>query len=129
MTMSLKRFVFAIFICLQSVVAYSQNDEVIVEIIYNSQNPNEIKNVKWFEGITALQALQECAKVLTYNVSKYVFVGAINDIQNKKGDQAWFYKVNGQYGKITSFTNIIAKGDTVTWIYKKDDCPLCEKKK
>lgn len=124
--MYVRKFIFMIFAGINTMAAYCQdNDKVTIEIIYNGLKPDEVYKASWFEGMTALGALQSCAKVQTNNAGKYVFVNTINDISNRKGDRAWCYMVNGRYAPKVSFRNFINAADTITWIYKKDECPLC----
>lgn len=97
---------------------------MVVEILYNGKRNDERFFAKWFEGMTALQALQSCADVMINNSGKHLFVSSINGVSFLKGKSAWLYKINGDYAMNASYNNVIENGDTITWIYDEDKCPL-----
>lgn len=101
----------------------SKGIRVTVEIDYGGKKPAAKTDVTWDQPrITALQALQAAAEVKTHPLGKYVFVSSINQVEGKRGDMGWYYKVNGKSCGKLAVWNELEDGDTVTWIYKKDVC-------
>lgn len=129
--MFVRKLILVFAICLQTVVINCQNknNKVTVEIFYNGEKQDERFSTNWVEGMTALEALQSCANVITRKAGDHTFVNGINGVSNNKGIKAWLYKVNGNYAPKAAFNNIINLGDTITWIYNEDKCPLCKPKK
>lgn len=102
--------------------AYAQEQKVTVEIDYGSAKPNEVHQVEWHEGITAMTALQHCATIESYPVNEYIFVTTINGIKTEKTVKAWYYTVNAKSTGKLAFRYDLKPGDTVKWIYKTDVC-------
>lgn len=101
--------------------AENNMDKMIVVQWGDSSHVNN-STVKWNNGMTALSALQSVANVETHPVGLHIFVISINDIKSKRGETAWYYKINGKSPKVLAFKNYIEANDTVSWIFKKDIC-------
>jgi hypothetical protein len=90
------------------IIDFGNNNRVIVYDILKS-NPYD--------------ALKEAATKdnLIIEEKKYDFgtlVTRIGDKENSK-DNAWFYKINGKAGDVSSDNYILKNGDKVEWIYEK----------
>lgn len=101
---------------------HAQQQKVTVEIDYGGKKPNETHQINWFEGITAMTALQRCATIESYPVKEYIFVTTINGIKTERTVMAWYYTVNGQSTGKLAFRYDVKPGDIVRWIYKTDVC-------
>lgn len=102
---------------------------VTVEIDFGGEKPAETHQVEWFDGITAMSALQSCATIESYPIKSYIFVGTINGVKTERTHRAWYYEVNGQSTGRIAFRYVVQPGDVVRWIYKADVCsPKNEKK-
>jgi|AGTN01.3.fsa_nt_gi hypothetical protein len=101
---------------------HAQQQKVTVEIDYGNEKPNETHQIKWFEGITAMTALQRCATIESYPVKEYIFVTTINGIKTERTVMAWYYTVNEESTGKLAFRYDVKPGDTVRWIYKTDVC-------
>lgn len=109
--------------CLNSFSANkSKEQQVIVEIDFGGKQDNQQIAVAWEKGITALEALQKAADVKTHPVAQYVFVTTIGSVEAKRGDMAWYYRINGQTPKKLAISQALASGDTISWRYVKDVC-------
>lgn len=101
---------------------HAQQQKVTVEIDYGGRQSDETHQINWFEGMTALTALQRCATIESYPVKEYIFVTTINGIKTERTLMAWYYTVNEQSTGKLAFRYEVKPGDTVRWIYKKDVC-------
>ena len=99
----------AILAACQSNNQLSDNEQVgnvYVQIKY-SDSLMITDSTAWYDGITALTALQSVAEVKTHPVGQYVFVTAIDSVAGQRGIKAWYYKVNGKSpGKLPETKNI-----------------------
>ncbi len=96
--------------------------DVTVEIDYGQgKNPRKI-NVTGNSDLTALKALQYVANVETQPREGYVFVTAIDNVNGKRGEMGWYYKINNQPAKKLAIDNKLKNGDIITWTYKEDVC-------
>lgn len=100
----------------------SNKNEIKLIIDFGGEIENIEKSVSFNNDITALEALLYAATVQTHPVNDYVFVDAINGIENIKGKNAWYFTVNDKPAKTLAINCNLAKGDVVKWIYKKDVC-------
>ena len=105
-----------------AVSIYAQEQKVTLEIDYGGKKANETHQINWFEGITAMTALQSCATIESYPVKEYIFVTTINGVKTERTVMAWYYTVNGQSTGKLAFRYNVKPGDTVRWIYKTDVC-------
>ena len=106
----------------------AQEQNVTVEVDFGGKQPNETFQVKWFEGMNVLTALQSCATVETYPVKEYIFVTTINGIKTEIGVLAWYYEVNDKSTGKLAFRFPVKPGDKIRWIYKKDVCSIPQQK-
>ena len=119
----MKKSVITLFITsLFAIGLQAQTKKVTVEIDFGGAKPNETHQVEWFDGITAMGALQSCATIESYPVKNYIFVTTINGVKTERGAKAWYYQVNGESTGKIAFRYTVNSGDTITWIYKKDVC-------
>lgn len=126
----MKKFLSSLFLTSLLVLSIqAQEQNVTVELDFGGTKPNETVQAKWFEGMTALTALQSCATIESYPVKEYIFVTTINGIKTDKGVMAWYYEVNGESTGKLAFRYIVKPGDTIRWIYKKDVCSIPQKEK
>lgn len=98
----------------------SENKNVFIEI--QIEDTQSQKAVDWQKGMTALEALQRAAQVKTHPVGAFVFVTSINQLEAKRGDMAWYYKINGKSPSQLAIRQTVKPGDTITWRYVKDVC-------
>ncbi len=101
---------------------FAQTNTVNVNLDFGGETENIEKAVSFKNDITALEALLHVANVQTHPVNDYVFVDAINGIENTKGENAWYFTINEKPAKTLAINYNLAKGDVVKWIYKKDVC-------
>lgn len=107
----------------------AQAQTVTVEIDFGGEKTNETHQIEWFEGITAMTALQSCATIESYPVKKYIFVTTINGVKTERTVKAWYYTVNGDSTNTLAFKYVLKPNDKVRWIYKTDVCSPKERKK
>ena len=98
-----------------------KNTLLTIKIDYGSNNQRTIGTV-WEKDLTVLEALQHVAVVKTHPVGKYVFVTAIDSVENILGKEVWYYTINGKSAKKLAIIKIVSPGDTISWIYKTDVC-------
>lgn len=123
-----KKIISALFALLFMTALHAQQ-KVTVEIDFGGEKPAESHQVEWFEGMTAMGALQSCAAIESYPVKTYIFVGAINGVKTERTHRAWYYEVNGQSTGRIAFRYALQPDDVVRWIYKTDVCsPKTEEK-
>lgn len=104
-------------------------EKVTVTVNYGAEKPAETFQVDWYEGMTAMTALQSCATIESYPVKNYIFVTIINGIKTVRGTMAWYYKVNDESTNTLAFRYIVKPGDNIEWIYKTDVCSSTVDKK
>ncbi len=95
---------------------------VTVEIDYGKSMPTKTIEVEWTENMSALEALQKSASVVTHPVAGYVFVTSIDEVAADRGDMAWYYKVNGESAKELAISLQVNPGDVITWTFVEDVC-------
>jgi len=100
----------------------TSNSFVHIQVQFSDSLQQKNIVIPWYDGITALTALQYSSIVEKHPVGKYVFVTAIDNVHGKRGVKAWYYKVNGIPPKKLAVNNLLNKNDTILWIYKKDVC-------
>ena len=114
---------FAIFVALLSALTlHAQKQKVTVKIDFGGNKPNESFQAEWYEGMTAMTALQSSADGASHPIKTYIFVNTINGVKTERGAEAWYYEVNGKSTGRIAFRYTVNPGDTITWIYKKDVC-------
>lgn len=101
---------------------HAQTQKVTVNIDFGGSKPNESFQAEWYEGMTAMTALQSVADVASHPVKTYIFVNTINGIKTERGAKAWYYEVNGKSTGKIAFRYALKPDDTITWMYKKDVC-------
>ncbi len=105
-----------------SVSAFAAKSKFItVEINYGDQKALETVQVACEAQMTALEALQHAADVITHPVNEYVFVTSINGVAGVRGEMAWYYMVNGEKPKL-AIQQPVKAGDKISWRYVKDIC-------
>jgi len=97
--------------------------KITVEIDYGSTiRPVRVVEVPLVKGQTVLELLERVASVETHPVGDHVFVTAIDGVEGKRGETAWYYKVDGQSPKELAYSKVLGDEKTIKWIYKKDHC-------
>ncbi|TCO08043.1 DUF4430 domain-containing protein [Natronoflexus pectinivorans] len=102
--------------------SHSADRYVEVYLHYGSDADEVFSKVHWYEGLTAMAALQYCAAVSTRPVGEYVFVSAIDTFHNQRGGMVWYYTVNGDPATKLAISNSLNAGDVVRWRYCDDVC-------
>ena len=112
--------IFVIFVLLPAAYGASQN--ITIEIDYGGLQQSRKVEIKWKQGITALEALQSVAQIETKQIGEFILVTSIDSIKGQSGTNAWYYNINGKHA--TSFANkcILNEGDRMRWEYTKDVC-------
>lgn len=105
-----------------SIASLQAQQKVTVTLDYGTEKAAETYQVDWYEGMTAMTALQSCATIETYPVKNYIFVTTINGVKNVRDEKAWYYKVNDKSPHKLAYLLPLKEGDTLRWIYKKDVC-------
>lgn len=121
--------VIALFALFVSVVSLQAQTKVTVTLDYGAERATETHQVDWYEGMTAMTALQGCATIETYPVKKYIFVTTINGVKNIRGEKAWYYRVNDKNPHKLAYLFPLKEGDVVRWVYKEDVCSATVDKK
>lgn len=100
----------------------SRQTTVIVKITDTfSGNSKEVK-VTGKNKLTALEALQYAATVETHPVGNYVFVTSIDSLKAEKFNTAWYYKIKGKSPGVLAINRMVKEGDTIEWIFTRDNC-------
>ncbi|MBK8808191.1 MAG: DUF4430 domain-containing protein [Bacteroidales bacterium] len=106
----------------ETVLADTDATQQYITVQWGDSTTIETSTVTWYEGITALTALQNAAIVETHPVEKHIFVTSINGKQTQRGITAWYYTVNRKSPDKLAFRNQLQVNDTIKWIFKKDVC-------
>ncbi len=111
-------FVFLVFVS----TAHCANQNMTVEIDYGGLQQNREVEIKWKQGVTALEVLQSVAKIKTRKVGELILVTSIDGVEGQTGVKAWYYDINGK--RATSVANkcVLSEGDHMRWTYTKDVC-------
>jgi hypothetical protein len=97
--------------------------ELAVKIDYGGMKPSRTVLIPAGEGKTVLELLQTVAHVETRTVAGYVFVTAIDGVEGRRGDMAWYYTIDGRAPGELAHTRILDGTEgAIQWIYKKDEC-------
>ena len=117
-------FVVVLAICNVKVWAVnSESNNIVVEIDYGKVLPSRTVEISRVEDRTVLEILQTVAKVETHPVAQYVFVTGIDEISGKRGEMAWYYKVNGKSADCLAYSKVVDDQiKHIKWVYKKDVC-------
>ncbi|UCD15062.1 MAG: DUF4430 domain-containing protein [Candidatus Omnitrophota bacterium] len=123
-------FITAIILCvsssamLKSWAANQTSKNITMEINYGDVQPSRTVEIPWIEGRTVLEMLQTVAEVETHPVGEYVMVTSIDGIKGKRGEMAWYYKVNGKSADKIAYSKIANGSEHIQWVYKEDVCSL-----
>ncbi|MDD5500918.1 MAG: DUF4430 domain-containing protein [Candidatus Omnitrophica bacterium] len=96
--------------------------EVSVEIDYGGKLPLRKADVVLPEGGTVLAALQSVADVGTHRAGGYVFVVSIDGVEGARGENAWYYTIDGENPGELAYSKVIASPAHIKWSYRKDVC-------
>lgn len=120
----MSRFVAAVVLCLSllAIQANGEDKKITVEIDYGSVRPSRTVEAALAKDRTALEVLQAVATVETHPVNQYVFVTAIDKVEGKRGEMAWYYEVDGKSADKLAYSNVINDAKCIKWTYKKDVC-------
>ncbi len=99
-------------------------EKIIVEVNYGDLRASRIVEVFRVKDRTALEVLQTVARVETNPVGQYVIVTAIDGVEGKRGELAWYYSVDGKPAGESAYSNVINDVSRMSWAYKKDLCSL-----
>lgn len=101
-----------------------RNEKTVVVIDYGPVREPRRVEIPLVRERTALAVLQSVAKVTTRPAGSYVFVIAVDDLESKPGETAWYYEVDGKPAGELAYTKVLNGTRTIRWIYKKDVCSL-----
>lgn len=120
----MSRFVAVVALCfsLLAIQANGEDRKITVEIDYGNNRPSRTVETSSEKGRTALEVLQAVATVETHPVNQYVFVTAIDKVEGKRGEMAWYYEVDGKSADKLAYSNVIGDAKRIKWTYKKDVC-------
>lgn len=105
------------------VAAAVAGKKINVVIEYGNGQPARTVAAAVTPGQTVLGVLQTVATVETHPVDQYVFVTAIDGIQGKRGEMAWYYTVDGSNADKLAAVKVVAEQtEQITWTYRKDVC-------
>ncbi|MCK9264147.1 MAG: hypothetical protein WDA72_10495 [Desulfomonilia bacterium] len=97
--------------------------ELVVTIDYGKSKPARTLHVPLIKGKTVLETLQTAAAVETHSVGPFVFVIAINGIEGKRGEMAWYYTIDGKRVGELAYTKVLDGTEgSMQWTYTKDVC-------
>jgi len=112
------------------VVAAVVGKKINVVIEYGNGQPSRTVAATVAPGQTVLGLLQAVATVETHPVDQYVFVTAIDGVQGKRGEMAWYYTIDGSKADTLAATNVLADNVVqIKWSYQKDVCSCTVDKK
>jgi len=110
--------------------------ELVLTIDYGKGKHARTLRIPLVKGKTVLETLQTVAVVETQPVGRYVFVTAIDGVQGKRGEMAWYYTIDGKGAGELAYTKVLEGTEgTMQWVYTKDVCSwtvdgkLCPPKK
>lgn len=104
--------------------------KVNVVIEYGNGQPSRTVEAAVTPGETVLGLLQTVATVETHPVDQYVFVTAIDGVQGKRGEMAWYYTIDGNKADKLAAAKVVADNtERITWTYQKDVCSCTVDKK
>ncbi len=106
----------------QSSIVNDQEKNILVEIDYGDIIPSKKIEVPFVKDRTVLEVLQTVAEVETHPVGEYVIVTAIDGVQGKRGQMAWYYKVDGKSPSKTAYSNVANDARRISWVYQEDVC-------
>ncbi len=104
--------------------------KINVVIEYGNGQPSRTVAAAVRPGQTVLGILQTVATVETHPVDQYVFVTAIDGVQGKRGEMAWYYTIDGKKADKLAAAKVVAdQTKQITWSYQKDVCSCTVDKK
>ena len=98
--------------------------KIVVEIDYGNVRQSRTIEMDPVKGMTALELLQNVARVETHPVGEHVIVVSIDGVKGKRGDMGWYYTVNGKSADKLAYHYTVDGADHVQWNYKKDVCSI-----
>lgn len=118
----IKHIVLIVLLASFSLVTKAVEKSVTVKLNYGAQKEIKTVQIPFTTGMTALEALMHAAEITTHPLKDYVFVISIDGVKSKRGEMAWYYKINGQSTHKLAIHKTINEGDVITWLYIKDVC-------
>ena len=105
-------------------ISYVNDDSknIVVEIDYGDVHPSRTVEIPWVKDRTVIEILQTVATVETNPVGQHVFVISIDGVEGKRGEMAWYYRVDGEPADKLAYSNVLNDVERIKWVYKKDDC-------
>lgn len=104
--------------------------KINVVIEYGNGQPARTVAATVAPGETILGVLQTVATVETHPVDQHVFVTAIDGVQGKRGEMAWYYTIDGNKADKLAAVQVVAEQTgQITWSYQKDVCSCTVDKK
>lgn len=102
-------------------VAAGQKVNVVIE--YGDGQPPRTVEAAVAPGQTVLGVLQTVATVETHPVDQHVFVTAIDGVQGKRGEMAWYYTIDGRNADQLAVAKVVDhQVGQITWTYRQDVC-------
>lgn len=112
----------------QAVALTAKQINVIID--YGNGQPSRTVAAAVAPGQTVLGVLQTVATVETHPVDQHVFVAAIDGVQGKRGEMAWYYTIDGNKADQLAVAKVVADNTAqITWTYRKDVCSCTVDKK
>lgn len=97
--------------------------KILVEIDYGEVLPTRIIETVKDENKSALEILQSVAELKTIPAGPgAAIVIAIDGVEGKRGDMAWYYKVDGKKPQKLASSYVIGNAKSMRWEYKSDVC-------
>lgn len=94
-----------------------------VNIDYGSIRPARTVTVNVEQGDTALIALMKAAETATHPAGEHVFVVAVDGVEGRRGDMAWYYTLDGRPAKQLAFRQALDEEvKSMAWNYTPDVC-------
>lgn len=108
---------------LSLIAGLCQARDMEINIDYGNIRQARTVTVSVEEGDTALTALMKAAEVATHPLGEYVFVVAVDHVEGKRGDMAWYYTLDGKPAKNLAFRQPLgAATKSMAWNYTRDVC-------
>ena len=93
-----------------------------ITIDYGDQRPLRSVVTEAMPNATALEILQQVAKVNVRTTGKFRFVTSIDGVKSIPGKMGWFYAVDGVKAKELAATRRIGDASTMSWSYSIEAC-------
>ena len=97
-------------------------EKLVINIDYGGVIPARSVEMSLVKDKTVLEVLLAIAQVQTHPVGKYVIVTAIDGVEGRRGDMAWYYTLDGKSPGEVAYTKKADDVKQISWEFKQDVC-------